>query len=70
MASRGGWTWLRVMAVVAGAALLVALFLPKSVMPPDRLPYFAAAFTGILGIAGGAEARDRTKGSSHESDKG
>lgn len=57
MGKAGGWTWLRIMAVISGVALMIALFLPKNVMPPDRLPYFAAAFTGILGVAAGAEAK-------------
>lgn len=61
MAKSGGWTWLRIMAAVAGAAFVVALFLPKSIMPPEKLPYAESAFTTLIGLAAGAEARQRTK---------
>lgn len=56
---RGGWTWLRIMAAVAGVAFLVALFLPKSVMPPDRLAPIESGFTTLIGLAAGAEVRQK-----------
>lgn len=58
------------MAVISGAALMIALFLPKTIMPPERLPYFGAAFTAILAAAAGAEAKqiqaEKTKDSDRE----
>lgn len=55
------------MAAVAGVAFLVCLFLPASVIPPDRLPLVASGFTTLIGLAASADTRQRARG--RDSDK-
>lgn len=50
------------MTIVAFIAWVAALFLPKGIIPPDRLPAISGILTTLIGATLGNEVFQRSKG--------